>query len=63
MMTTSKYIGCILMFLSIIGALIAFFAIDWTLGVLFCSFVAYRIGYFLSQLSMSIYSWACKSPS
>ena len=49
MMTTSKFIGCILMLLSIIGALIAFFAIDWTLGVLFCSFVAYRIGYFLNE--------------
>ena len=48
-MTTSKYIGTILMFLSIIGASIAFFAIDWTLGVLFCSFVAYRIGYYLNE--------------
>ena len=54
MMTTSKYIGCVLMFLSIIGALIAFFAIDWTLGVLFCSFVAYRIGYFLNEPKVKI---------
>ena len=54
MNTTSKIIGCILMFLAIVAAFIAFFAIDWTLGVLYCSYIVYRLGFYLNEPKIKI---------
>ena len=48
-MKTKNIIGCVLMVMAIIGASIAFFALHWTLGVIFSSYIIYRIGYFLNE--------------
>lgn len=41
--------GTILMLLGIIGVSIVLFTFDWTFGVLFCSYVFYKMGRYLAS--------------
>ena len=47
---TDKHVifGTILMLLGIIGVAIVLFEIDWTLCVLFCAYVFYKMGKYLA---------------
>lgn len=54
MLRKTQIVGSVLMFIALVSASIAFFSIDWTLGVLFCSFICYRIGYYLSEPKLKI---------
>lgn len=46
--------GTLLMFVSLITACTVLFVVSWQLGTLFCCFVAYRVGVFLSEQKIEL---------